>query len=322
MFIKRNFTLSDGETITYGIAPAENQNRPVLILLPGQKKIEPGQLSKDFIPEQYEYLQGKFQVIMWNYRFKNYPGEKTNVSRMVKDLEEFAKAKKIEKLTVYAYSYGGLIGLEFCHINPEKVNGIILLSTFARFSFTHFGFNKMTWRFFLHLMVVPSASSSHIRESMYSDFRQKPSGYHGPAGKFLDWMWHTGLDTVWNHFWSERVWSALKADLRPILPEIKTPALIVAGRADALCPVEWAETLHKGLSNSEMEIFDDAGHYAVRVWPDKFNQRIRKFLQERLSVVDFDQAQEVKFIPELLKFLSITKKITMSYFNKFRSLFA
>lgn len=321
MYKKRNFTFSDGEIITFGEGLNNPENQPVLILLPGQKKILPGNLSHDFIPEQVGYLLPHFRVIIWNYRFNSFPGEKTNVARMAKDLLEFLQEEKIGQAVFYAYSYGGLVALELAHKHPEKVTGLILLSTFARFSFRHFGFNKMTLRFLLHLLVIPGVSSSHIRESMWAGFRQKPGGYHGLAGRFLDWMWHTGLDTVWIHFWSDRVWSALKVDMRPLLPEIKIPALIIAGRADAVCPVEWAEELHKGLSNSELEIFDEAGHYSVRVWPDGFNQRISRFLQNRLGLADFDGSRELNFIPRILKFFHITKALSMAYLNKLKSIF-
>jgi pimeloyl-ACP methyl ester carboxylesterase len=322
MFSKRNFKLSDGQIITYGELTESVEGRPVLILLPGQKKLPPGQLSGDFINEQVDYLAKVFRVILWNYRDQPYPGERTNIARMRKDLFEFFAAQNITRATLYAYSYGGLIALDFAHKNPDRVNGLVLLGTFARFSFSHFGFNKMTLRFFLHLLVIPGISSSHIRESMWHTFRQKPAGYHGWFGKFFDWVAHQGLDAFWRHIWSDRVWSALKVDLRPILPEIQTPSLIIAGRADAVCPLAWAEELHQGLSNSDLEIIDDAGHYAVRVWPDKFNNRIKSFLQDKLRLVDFSHPDQNKIFPKILKFFNLAKALTASYFDKVRSFFA
>lgn len=282
MFTLKTFTLPDGETITYGVAGPVHG--PVLLMLPGQKTLPPGKLGNDFIPEQVEFLATHFRIISWNYRVHNFPGEKTNVLRMAKDVLAFLEAENIAEAGVYGYSYGGMVAARVAHLDPQRIKAMVLLNAFPYLSFGFYGFNLMTLRFLAHLLVIPSHTSSHLRESMMPRFRQKAEGYHGPIGKFFNFIGHRGLDWFWNHVWTPRIWSALKDDVRPILLQIPTPTLVIAGRADAATPVESAEQFHAGLKNSELKILEDAGHYTARIWPEAFNRPIRDFLIQQYGL--------------------------------------
>jgi pimeloyl-ACP methyl ester carboxylesterase len=321
MLTKRQFTLSDGEEITYGDSGSSVDGKPMIVLLPGQKKLPPGRLSGDFIEEQYNFFTDSFRIIMWNYRRNSAPGEKVNIPRLAKDLVEFLEAQKISAATLYAYSYGGMVAIRTAGIAPTRVKNLVLLNSFPYLSFSWFGFNGITLRFLLHLSVIPSASSSHIRESMYPGFRQKPIGYHGPLGKFFDWLCHHGLDVIWNHVWSERIWSALKDDVRPLLPHIKVPTLILGGRADAACTIESAEQFHQGLSRSELVILESAGHYTVRIWPEAFNQPIRDFLNRQYALSKNALVLSSTQPPAPLSTARILKVLMIQYVQWFRSIF-
>ena len=49
-------------------------------------------------------------------------------------------------------------------------------------------------------------------------------------------------------------------DLRPELPRITAPVLILAGRHDWICPPEFSEELHESLPGSRLVIFEDSSH--------------------------------------------------------------
>ncbi len=53
-------------------------------------------------------------------------------------------------------------------------------------------------------------------------------------------------------------------DLRPELSCIAVPTLIIAGRHDWICPVEFSEELHRLVPGSELLVFEDSSH-SVRV---------------------------------------------------------
>lgn len=278
MFTLRTYILPDGVTVTYGDAPGPSADAPVIVLLPGQKRIAPGKLGHDFIPEQVQFLTERFRVISWNYRLQNHAGEGTNVPRMAKDLAAFLAAENLRDVCLYAYSYGGMVAVRTAALVPDRLHCIVFLNTFPTLSYEWFGFNRLSLRFLLHLFVIPGASSSHIRESMYPSFRQRPQGYRSWIGVAGNWIMNRNIGGFWHKVWSPRIWSGMQDNITPLLPNITTPSLILGGMADAACLLESAETLAKHLPNNELVILEDAGHYTVRIWPEAFNRPIRDYL--------------------------------------------
>jgi proline iminopeptidase len=49
-------------------------------------------------------------------------------------------------------------------------------------------------------------------------------------------------------------------DLRPKLPSIQTPTLIIAGRHDWICPPEFSEEIRERIPGSDLRIFERSGH--------------------------------------------------------------
>jgi pimeloyl-ACP methyl ester carboxylesterase len=62
------------------------------------------------------------------------------------------------------------------------------------------------------------------------------------------------------------------------LPSINVPALIIVGRLDPIRPVADAEFMHRGLSNSRLEIIEDAAHMTNMEQPEIFNRALERFL--------------------------------------------
>jgi proline iminopeptidase len=53
-------------------------------------------------------------------------------------------------------------------------------------------------------------------------------------------------------------------DLRPELPRITAPTLILAGRHDWICAPEFSEEIHALMPGSRLRIFEESSH-SVRV---------------------------------------------------------
>ena len=71
-------------------------------------------------------------------------------------------------------------------------------------------------------------------------------------------------------------------DLRPELGRITAPSLILAGRHDWICPVEFSEEIHRLIPGSDLRIFEQSSH-SIRVdEPEALLDAIRGFLVYRL----------------------------------------
>lgn len=77
---------------------------------------------------------------------------------------------------------------------------------------------------------------------------------------------------------SEVGWGGLRTDLSDRLGGVAAPTLLVHGDRDRLVPVEWARRAHELLSDSELRVLRDCGHWPPREYPGEFNRLVADFL--------------------------------------------
>ena len=68
------------------------------------------------------------------------------------------------------------------------------------------------------------------------------------------------------------------ADLRPLVPTIRIPSLIVTGAEDVSTPVRDGEWLHHRIDGSEFAVLKDAAHISCAEQPRRFNEAVGRFL--------------------------------------------
>jgi pimeloyl-ACP methyl ester carboxylesterase len=68
-------------------------------------------------------------------------------------------------------------------------------------------------------------------------------------------------------------------DVRPCLPRIEAPTLIVWGSADREIPEAAARIMARGIRGARLEILDGAGHFPFLERPDQFAGLVRAFLR-------------------------------------------
>ena len=73
---------------------------------------------------------------------------------------------------------------------------------------------------------------------------------------------------------------AERADQTSFLNRIIAPALIIVGEHDEVTPLADAETMHREIGGSRLEIIAGAGHVANIEQAAQFNQVLLKFLDD------------------------------------------
>jgi pimeloyl-ACP methyl ester carboxylesterase len=71
-------------------------------------------------------------------------------------------------------------------------------------------------------------------------------------------------------------------DGRPLLPSIRVPTLVVAGADDAITPVAQSKELAAGIAGAQLEVLAQAGHQAPLEQSERFNELVAGFA-ERLG---------------------------------------
>jgi pimeloyl-ACP methyl ester carboxylesterase len=70
-----------------------------------------------------------------------------------------------------------------------------------------------------------------------------------------------------------------ETDLRPVLPTVDVPTLVLHGEADARSPLASAETLHAAIATSQLVVLPRLGHACVAEDPDACSTAIRRFVK-------------------------------------------
>jgi pimeloyl-ACP methyl ester carboxylesterase len=76
--------------------------------------------------------------------------------------------------------------------------------------------------------------------------------------------------------------SAAEHDATDHLPEIRVPALVVAGMRDGFTPLHLSSKMHESIPGSELLVLPGGTHVAPLEHPDLVEQRVSRFLEQRV----------------------------------------
>ncbi len=74
--------------------------------------------------------------------------------------------------------------------------------------------------------------------------------------------------------------TAVNEDITAMMPSITTPTLIIWGENDTATPLQKGERIHQLIKDSELVIFEKAGHYAFLDEPICFHKTLNRFLSQ------------------------------------------
>ena len=197
------------------------------------------------------------------------PVGRYGMETLVDDFVSVIRDAGFERTTVLGESFGGLLVLAAALMHPRYFERMILVNSFA--AFPH--------RAKINLGV---ALYSVLPYSLLKAYRTKNAG----STLFTDDIeeedrlaFRENTREVRPEGYLTRMRIIRSTDLRPRLPEIKVPALVVAGTEDGLLnSVAAARVMAKGLPRARLKLLEGTGHMAllsnrvrVREWLADFN---------------------------------------------------
>lgn len=160
-------------------------------------------------------------------------------------------------------SMGGAIAMEYALAHPQRVRGLVLVATAARFDLPQAMLD--TWR---NVMIgraqQPFTTEAFSAKTDFSIMREA-------------WMEQVKTDPRVRYF---DLAACNAFDITARLSAITVPTLIVAGRDDGITPPDRAEVLQRGISGSKLVVIDDAGHTVPSEKPAELNTAISDFLSQ------------------------------------------
>lgn len=229
--------------------------KPVVVLLHGWG------VSKEVWENVYTFLIGKnFSCLKLD--FPGFGGTSTpkvawSVDNYANFIVEFFRKLNITKVILVGHSFGGRVSLVVAATYPNLVNKLVLVDSAGIKTGTPF--KKV-------LSVASKFVKPLFRFRFTNPLRKKI--YRGIGAE----------DYVATPELNKTFVKVIGEDLTRYLPKIQQLTKILWGKNDIITPVSYAETFKKGIKNSSVVIFENAGHYCFIDKPEKFYKELLSFI--------------------------------------------
>jgi len=199
----------------------------------------------------------------------------------VADLAAIASGSVAAPVTLLGFSWGGLLALLFAIEHPELVARLALVAPAGTHADVRAEFERtLAERQASHEVATARAalSRSGLRERDPDAFWRRAFEL-SVAGYFKDPARARNLTPFRVAARAQRaVWESLSGlDLRPKLPGIAAPTLILHGRFDPV-PLASSETLARLMPHATLVVFEDSGHALYAEETARFVETVDAFL--------------------------------------------
>ena len=242
------------------------RERPTIVLLhPG-----PGFDHGPFKVQIGPMLAERAQVVYLDMRGagRSDPGrpEDHRVERWADDVHGFCEALHIERPIVLGLGFGGIVALDYAARYPDHPAALVLIAPVAR---------MVPERSIEVYERLGGAEAAEIAERFYGDLDGR--GFADFVRVCFPLLSKHDLidDVIVRAHWSPEVlvnWmrgEARELDLRPSLPLVRAPALVLAGEDDAYAPLESVREVAELLGGeTEFRSVPGARHSIIRDVPE------------------------------------------------------
>jgi pimeloyl-ACP methyl ester carboxylesterase len=163
----------------------------------------------------------------------------------------------IKRAALIGHSDGGTISLYFAVVHPERVACLVTIAA--------------------HIYVLPKMYIGML--GVRQTFEMTPnsaaaSNVHGDHTAVFD-NWFNGWVRPENHAW----------DMRPVLRQIRCPALVIQGLEDEHATPQHAEDIAAAITGAELWLVPEAGHMLQRDAARELNKKLLEFLGRNCQYV-------------------------------------
>lgn len=218
-----------------------------------------------------------YKIILCDFIFQGQSDSKGNwrdFDQHAADIHGLLNTLNIDKLIIIGISYGSLVAQHFALNYPEKLDKLILLSTFAHKT-PIFEAIALSWQRALETGGYPLMLDVMLPSVLSEGYFERPLipiDILKAARKNVN----TDADALNKLMMA----TAKRGDYRIQLKAIKTPTLIVHGELDALLPVHLGKAVHEAIPSSGFEVIKGAGHTLNLEAIQQTVESIKKFIEK------------------------------------------
>jgi pimeloyl-ACP methyl ester carboxylesterase len=204
------------------------------------------------------------------------------------DLEQLREHLGLERLLLLGHSHGGVAATAYAARHPERVERLVLASTLARFGAEQAAAMEAAigaragepW-----FEDAKDALETELRgefadgrELMDLCLRMFPfyfARYGDEERAYLESLTGDEVCVDATRLWEREIFETF--DVRPLLPRLTMPTLVITGSADFITGPRVAGDF-EAIPGAERVILDGAGHMIFVEAPEQFRETVRSFL--------------------------------------------
>lgn len=223
-------------------------------------------------------LSDQFQTIVYDYPGED-PSDHAQLGsitheNLVDDLIGLLDHLGLAEVFPFGLSFGTTVTLKALHREPARFPRAALQGAFSH--------RRLTTAERLALAIgrrLPgTASRLPLHRPILSVFSRDQFG-SAPPDRWTFYLDQNGLTSIAGL--SHRVDLLSRLDLRPILPEIATPLLLIHGSEDGIVPIARFEELKAALPNVSASLVPGIGHQPHLTHPDLLADQVRQYLLDQ-----------------------------------------
>lgn len=245
------------------------------------------------------HFQDRYRVVVWDYvghGESDKPSEPdqvdTTMASFARDLGRIQEELVLGPAVMLGHSMGCQVILEYALQHPERVAGVVpilgtagrVLDTFNGTSLSYYGFKG------LRLLARQGGSRfTAIFRSLIGNpvawqvalLTGQLDRHYASREDFGPYLEH--LAAFDPHLFLALVWDAHCHDLFPRLPDLRAPALVIAGENDKFTPLHTSRRMASSIPGAELMILANGSHAALIEQPEDINHRLERFLATRAA---------------------------------------
>ena len=205
------------------------------------------------------------------------------------DVEELREHLGLEQLLLLGHSHGGVVAVEYAARHPDRVERLILASTLSRHGPEQEAAMQQAvearqgepWYDDAVAALETEAQGSFAdgRELMELCRRMMPlyyADYGEREQRHVASLADDSLCVDATRLWEKEIWEHF--DMRPLLPSLTMPTLVITGEQDFITGPACAAELAEGIPTAKTIVLPGAGHMIHIEAPERFREAVLSFL--------------------------------------------
>lgn len=175
------------------------------------------------------------------------------------------------RFALIGLSMGGIVAFEVWRQAPERVTHIALLDTTF--------YSDRAERRELRLEQIAQVEMGGLREVTASLKPLYLASRNRQNPRLLQAIMDMGLELGSEVFRRQSLALRDRGDSIGTLPTISCPALILCGREDQLCPVDWHVAMANAIPKADLVVLADCGHLSTMEEPEAVTASLERLLR-------------------------------------------